>query len=95
MTPRRQLASVTLLIGARGTLVLGEAGPSHPEVLSGESVVVVTAVKPGGVFTMNVKKVRDDSDCEEEEEPQGPDECELAALCEPSSYYWSDLVPVD
>jgi hypothetical protein len=60
-----------------------------PEVLTGEAVVVTTATGHGAEMSIHVKKVSDESDCEDEPEDEGSP-CDF---CDPSDYYrfWSSL----
>ena len=75
----------------------GEWQPALPDVLEGESVLLLTAVQPGANFTLDVSDVADNPDCEEDDPEGGSadvvgpilDLCE--AICDPSTYYWGPL----
>lgn len=66
-----------------------------PDVIEGESVFVVTALRAGASFDLEVTDVSDEPDCEEEEAPGGDiigpilDLCQ--EICDPSTYYWGPL----
>lgn len=75
----------------------GEWQPALPDVLEGESVLLLTAVQPGANFTLDVSDVADNPDCEDDDPEGGTsdivgpilDLCE--AICDPSTYYWGPL----
>jgi hypothetical protein len=72
--------------------VPGESGSwddAPPVSLDGTTMLVLTAVKPGASFTIDVTDVGDDRDCEEDQEapPTTLGEC---GICSPSDYFYND-----
>jgi len=70
--------------------VPGEAGSwedGPPVALQAETMLVVTAVKPGAEFVLDVAKVSDDPDCNQEEEQSPPTTLGDCGICGPSRYY--------
>ena len=65
-----------------------------PNSLYGETVMAITTVEEGAEFTLTVTEVSDDPDCSDEEpnEDTAPEECDLAAICDSSGFYF-EVVP--
>ncbi len=61
-----------------------------PAELTGESIYLVTASKPGAQFTMTVTEVTED-DCEEDPDDTDASDCLLDLICGPSGYYVVDF----
>lgn len=78
------------LLASWRTGVPGEPGSWDdvaPVELEGESMLVVTSVKPGGKLTIDIGDVSDDSDCTDEEDPT-PTTLGDCGLCPPSQYFY-------
>jgi hypothetical protein len=74
------------------TGVPGEPGTwdeVEPTTLQGDHMLVVTAVKPGSSYHIQVTDVSEDPDCEDDEDspPTTLGDC---GLCPPSQYYYKD-----
>jgi hypothetical protein len=72
--------------------VPGEAGTWEdvpPATLEGTTMLLVTAVTPGAAYTIDVTRVSDDPDCEDDQEPTSTTlgDC---GLCPPSRYFFND-----
>ena len=66
--------------------------PSEETPFQGDLVVVATSVRDFASFSLMVRDVHEEEDCEDEEEetlPPPPDPCE----CDPSDYFlvWQDI----
>ncbi len=66
----------------------GRWGDEAPTVIEGETMLVVTAVKPGAEFTLAVTQVSEEPDCSEEDVPPTTTlgEC---GTCPPSDFYYN------
>lgn len=65
--------------------VLGPWTDGVPDVINSELVVVVSATRPDGSYTLSVTDVSDEPDCEEDEPDNEDFDC--IDICDPSSYY--------
>jgi hypothetical protein len=70
----------------------GEAGTWEdvpPVVLEGTTMLLVTAVTPGASYTIDVTRVSDDPDCEDDQETTSTTlgDC---GICPPSQYFFND-----
>jgi hypothetical protein len=70
----------------------GEAGTWEdvpPAVLEGTTMLLVTAVTPDAAYTIDVSRVSDDPDCEDDQEttPTTLGDC---GICSPSRYFFND-----
>jgi hypothetical protein len=60
-----------------------------PTTLTGDTMLVVTAVKPDSSYTIQISDVSDDPDCEDDQEtpPTTLGDC---GICDPSQYFYND-----
>lgn len=65
-----------------------------PGSLYGETVMTLTTVEDGAEFTLTVTEVGDDPDCSDDEpgDDAEPEECDLAAICDSSGFYF-EVIP--
>jgi len=74
----------------------GEPGSWSDELpgsFQGEAVLVLTSVEPGASYTLDITDVSTDPDCQDDTEPEDTGAAgECLEFCDPSTYYWGDLV---
>jgi hypothetical protein len=60
-----------------------------PTTLTGDTMLVVTAVKPDSSYAIQISDVSDDPDCEDDQEtpPTTLGDC---GICDPSQYFYND-----
>ncbi len=64
-----------------------------PESFEDEAVLVFTSVEPGAFYTLEVNDVSTEPDCQHDEEPEGGSAAgDCLEFCDPSTYYWGDMV---